>query len=257
MSPKTLAVHDFRTMLRVIIKIEGFDLASILERLHQRKSALSKSIAGLFGFAIVLYFATPTSQTAFSLNTPYIEIEIPRVIAVLLTSVCWCFGIISLLNYSIIDLYILAVKERLYKRASWSMLDRLYDGDSAWIDPALMQWRFFKSGKLQSALMSFAMLVILLPIILIGLLILVISMRFLISEMLNESLTGKDMAAALLAITLFLFPIIYSTLIFLPLPVNKNREYVRWNFLTPLWRPTHRVHPTSGKWLEQEDIEPR
>jgi len=98
-STKTLAAHDFHTMLRVVTKIDDFDLVDILRKLHDRKVTLTKSMTGLLGFAVVLYFATPAGQTAFSLNTPYIEIEVPRVMAVLLTSICWCFGILSYLSY--------------------------------------------------------------------------------------------------------------------------------------------------------------
>lgn len=251
-STKMLAAHDFHKLLRVLKRM-GFDSIDILERLHQRKAALVKSMSGLLGFAVILYFATPSSETAFSLDTPYIEIEVPRVMVILLTSVCWCSGILAYVSYSMYDRYIIVVKASLYKNASWPLLDRLYDGDSAWIDPTLVGWNFFKSSKLQAMLMSLSIMVVFLPILLIGWLILSVSMKFLVSGLLDGSLIGNNMAAAVSAIILLLFPLIYSALLLLPFPVIKNRSYVRWNFLTSIWKPIHGIHPASGKWLDQEN----
>ena len=251
-STKNLAAHEFHKLLRVIRKLDGFDVVEILDRLHQRKAALSKSMGTLLGTAVLLYFATPTSDTAFSINTPYLKIEIPRVMAVLLTSFCWCFGILSYISYSMYDRYILVVKSSLYRRASWPLLDRLYDADGAWIDPINVQWNFFKTGKMQTVLIAVSLMAVLIPIILIGYLILTVSTAFLFAGLFNGSLTGNDKAAAMSAILLFVFPLLYAALLLIPFPVKKNRAYVRWNFLSSIWRPLHRIHPTSGIWLARE-----
>jgi len=253
-SLKTLAAHDFHGLLRVMKKI-GFDPIDVIERLHHQKSILVKSMSGLLGFAVILYFSTSSNPTTFSLDTPYIKIEVPRVMIIFLTSFCWCFGILAYLSYSMVDRYILVVKASLYKRASWPMLDRIYDASGSWIDPTLIRWAFFASGKFQSTVMTLSLFIVVLPIFIIGWLILSVSMKFLISGLINGSLIGNDMAAAVSSISLFLFPIIYASILLIPFPVKKNRRYVRWNFLTSIWRPIHGTHPTSGKWLAQQNSE--
>ncbi len=253
----TFATHNFHKMLRVIARNKQFDFADILSGMYQRRVNLLKSMAALLSVSTVLYIAVHTMTTDLSVSAPFIRIELSRIFATFLISVCWFFGILNFVSATVLHSYTMVVEKKLYNHRYLAMFSRVHEFESAWMDPFQLQWEFFKSGKTQSLVRWSALFVVCLPIILIGVMIAYGSLDFIFRTINAGGLSVIELFLSVSSIALFIFPILYFIIIFFPFSVEKNRTYVRWNFLTDIWRSSLRSHPNAGSWILQEDKEGR
>lgn len=250
-----LTTHEFHTTIRSVVSIGHMSKIEILKNLYEKRQEVKESLSKSFGLVIIIYFAFSSGQDAISISNPYLSISIPRVIALFSLSLFWFNGFASLISYTILTNHINSVLTDLYPNANWPTLSSILDtGEGAWIEPALSKHRFFKSGLLNRIISALSMMVILVPFLLIGSIIIIESGSYLLQLILSDTETLKSRLLGLVTIILISFPVIYIFLISIPLPLSKNRSFVRWNFLTQIWRREFNSHPTSRKWLETEGL---
>lgn len=131
------------------------------------------------------------------------------------------------------------------------MVGRPFDSGGAFIDPFLVSWHFFSTGVFQSFIQKLILLILAMPFGLFAFVILHSSLKFSISVLLTEHGVRFENLLAFSSLSLFVFPTIYFVILAVPFPLYKNPNYIRWVFLSRIYKKAGMKHPEIPTWLKE------
>jgi hypothetical protein len=260
MTPKSVRIsvyqqilHEFRTSIRraqsegtTRQEIEGH----ILTLIRDCSKSLSKLIAALLVIAISI--ENLRNGTMLPIKTALVEIEIPAIYCAFLGSLAWLgilvsvISLIQLLSAKTICPYVFH-KWRRFSEAEWAITGSNYFDT---VSP-LRNGHFFKIWlpfKLSLLLVYFFMMIVLsTPVLIASYSILSVALAELESQ--TSVYLGKSISIA--TAVLMVLPPIYLIAYFIPFPVQKDKNVIRWNFLVSLVWGARNVHPQYKNWLKK------
>lgn len=162
-----------------------------------------------------------------------------------------CTALIHVASYFLMNEFVRVASNKLFQfHAPWA-LTVLQDGGSVWSIGAITQFRFFKSGKTHKHLGRLAILLVNLPFLAMLVVVCWIVGTVGIRVLRNDGLLSATGVFTLIAFLLVIYPLFYLFLLRTPFRFTKNTTFIRWNFLTKMYRRSGRWHPRSSIWIAE------
>jgi hypothetical protein len=243
------AEHDFNRSLRVWRKY--IPLTEIFRLIvHERTKALSIALRSLI-FVIVGTLWLSSGHENLTLRLAIVNLSVPASYVNFAVAISLFAFLINCINYFTLNEFVRVASNKLFEFDSPWALTLLEDGSNAWSLAWVRQFRFLTSSTVHQRLGTTVMWVVFLPILII--LFLVYGTVYLIGVkvLLNDGVVSVDAVFTITAWLLASYPIALIFIICFPFTFYKNTDFVRWNFLVPLYRHLGIWPPRIDVWLAE------
>jgi hypothetical protein len=180
----------------------------------------------------------------------FLKFSIPVAYVNLVVAMLFFGALISMVNFFVLNEFIRIAANKLFKFGSAWVLTLLQDGSNAWSLGSVTQFRFLSSSKAHKVFGTFSAGMVSVPFV-VALAIIywtVLSVGFTVLR--KEGLVSMGGAFTFLSWGLATFPLAYIAVIAFPFRFETNTDFIRWNFLTRLYRRSGLWPPSAGYWLK-------
>ena len=182
----------------------------------------------------------------------FIDLAIPAAYVNFAVAASVFGALVHAINYMLLNEFVRVTSNKLFRfDAPWA-LTVLQDGGNAWSIGVLKQFRFFQSsmahGRLGKATMLLANLPFLAVLLVVYWIIFSVGSRVLF----KEGLLSSSGVFTVISWLLVLYPLCYIALLRTPFSFSKNTTFIRWNFLTRMYRRSGFWPPRVSEWLAEK-----
>ena len=249
-TPLRLATHDFSRSLRVWRTLTPpKDIFYSL--VHERTKSLRAALRSLtFGLGGALWLSS--SHTTLALTVGSFDIRIPSTYVILAVTAFIFNAVTSLLSFFVLNEFLRVFSHKVLRFDNPSALTVPLDGGNAWILGTLLQFRFLSSGRAHCLFGYLALPVLIIPVL--GIFLLMYSAVFSsgYSIMLRDGLLSFNGLIISTGWALAAYPLLHIIALFVPFKFQKNVNFIRWRFLSPLYRRQGLLPPRLPFWLPPE-----
>jgi hypothetical protein len=211
------------------------------------RNATQKSAAAVIILSIAI--ATLGGSHTIEVNTALIDLSLPKVYVVLAASFVWYE--ILLASITGIQLMTMQIQLRLLVDSNprFLLTDSLFRGNKE-VDltsPFRKGHLFDLCGVGFSLIAAIFSAPILVSLVLVAGSILLLA-REAISSILEPGTAFLAIPGAFGSLIILVSPIVYLPLFFLPVRIKKNKQQIRWNFLSRADNLIYQKHPQIRKW---------
>jgi hypothetical protein len=242
-----IASHDFNRALRIWrTRLSETDILRYL--VHERSRALAIAIRS-FGIALIGALWLSTAKSTLTLKLAFIDLTMPAAYVNFAVAAAVFGALVHATNYMLLNEFVRVASNKLFRFDSPWVLTVLQDGGSAWSIGAVAQFRFFQSSNAHSRFGKAAVLLANVPF-----LAMLVAIYWIIGSVGARVLSQDGLLATtsiftVIAWLIVLYPLGYIALIRFPFSFTKNTKFIRWNFLTRMYRRAGFWPPRVGEWL--------
>jgi hypothetical protein len=143
---------------------------------------------------------------------------------------------VQAINYMILNEFVRVASNKLFKFDAPWVLTALHDGGSVWSIAAVTQFRFFQSTAAHNRFGKSVMWLTNLPFFAMFASAYWIVISVGIRVIHNDGILTSGGVFTLIAWLLIIYPLAYIALLRIPFAFNKNTQFIRWVFLTRMYR---------------------
>jgi hypothetical protein len=244
-----IAAHDFNRALRIWEnRLPDIDILRCL--VNERARALAIFIRSL-GVAIIGTLWLSTAKGTLALKTGVFDLAIPVAYANLFVAATVFGALVQAINYMILNEFIRIASNKFFKFDAPWVLTVLQDGGSAWSIGAIAQFRFFRSSQAHNRFGSALALLLNLPMLAMFFFAYSINISVGIRVLTSVGILSSSGMAVLIGWLLIIYPLAHIALLRIPFGFEKNTQFIRWNFLTKIYRRIGLWPPRVNAWVEQ------
>jgi hypothetical protein len=178
-----------------------------------------------------------------------IEISIPSSYITFAVAMAFSNSLIKLINYFVLNEFTRIAGNILLRFDNAVAITVIMDGEHAWTLPLLPQYRFFRSETAHRFLASIAGVVLMSPAIILGVYIFVSYLSSAYVVLMSKGVMSFPSVLCIAGTIMVIFPIIYTSLLSIPIPFRKNPMFIRWLFLYRLYKKEGSVPGHVQLWL--------
>jgi len=244
-----IAVHEFNRSLRIwrrLVPATDIFRAIVSERARSLKHLLQQLAVATIA---MLWLSANAPKLAIKLY--FVDLTISAVYVDFFEALVTMGMGISMINYLMLNEFSRVAANKLFKFDTAWALTIFLDGSNAWVLPFNVQFRFFLSNRAHKILGAAVALLSLLPFAAIVLLIYWTIFSVGVRAIGHGGITYVESALTAIGMSLSLFPIACLIAIRVPFRFEKNLSYIRWIFLTRIYRKSGLRPPRVGSWLSE------
>lgn len=244
-----IASHEFHRSLRAWKS----DLApkEMLKNLLDERTKALKVFLQALALSVLGTFWLASNAGNLTLKISVLDVTIPAGYVNFAVAFALVGSVIQLINYFVLNEFVRVASNRLFKFDNSSVLMVPYDGSSAWSLGWVQQYRFLASSKPHRFFGILVVLTLLIPLAMIWLLVFCNVILVGISVIRRDGPLSATGAFNVAALFLTLFPIFLLLAMSTRFTFKKNTSFVRWLFLTKIYRREGRWPPRSNNWTQQ------
>jgi hypothetical protein len=243
-----IASHDFNRALRIWrARISEKDI--IVALVNERSRSLALAIRGL-GIATIGTLWLASAKSTLVLKIAFIDLTIPAAYVVFVVAVSLFGAVGNAVSYLMINDFVRVAANKLFKFDSPWALTALQDGAAIWSNTVINQFRFFESSKAHVILGKAVLWLVNVPVLAIICMIYWIEVSTFIKVLRQDGPLSFNSAFVTVALLLLVWSLVYPILLQIPFSFTKNTRFIRWNFLTPIYRRMGLWHPRTPYWIK-------
>ena len=244
-----IATHDFNRALRVWRK--RLPESDILRSLvNERARALTIAIRS-FGIAVIGALWLSSVKSTMALKVMFADLTVPAAYVNFVVAAAVFSALIHATSYALLNDFVRVASNKLFKFDAPWVLTVLQEGGSAWSIGAVAQFRFFQSSKVHGRLGEVAVLLVNVTFLAMLVAVYWIVFKVGVRVVRSDGLLSASGLFTIIAWMLMAYPPAYIALLRTPLSFTKNTKFIRWNFLTPIYRRAGFWPPQTLEWLNQ------
>lgn len=225
---------------------------SIISRKKEKLTAFTKAF-GLMALVLML-LSNVESDLYVSISTSFVTLKIPKLYFVF----SFCFVIMACfmegVSYMIMNDYQATISTRILRQSNSAIRAVVYDAGSPWAFPLTLSYGFFQYKPYMRIVTTLSVIVICLPFAIVFILAYFYAMNFSLSYMQGYSFIPYGDAIAFVSVLLLIFPIAVLIFTFTPFEISKNLPFIRWLFLSRIYKSDGRWPQATYRWLKKEDL---
>lgn len=252
-SIRRLKIHEFCGTLRHI-KNQGLTWHDIYTRLGELQTAATRRIVKQSSSLLVLYLAISSLSDGLHLRITVagITASIPTSMAAVVASFSLFVLTQHIISFLMLTLIRSSESSRIKLRGfSANSYGLFYGQDEFALVVPIIQNIFFRdilnASRYLTMILAIVYVIVLVPYVALWGYLFDIQ----VSALSKIEASPLDIVAAISGIMALLVIALYDVIFNTPLPMRKEKNYVRWAFLSTLYPGA--IHPRSKEWLEEED----
>jgi hypothetical protein len=248
-----IAAHDFNRSLRVWkTRISDTEILRLL--VNERARALALFVRNL-GITMIGTLWLSTAKSTLELRLTVIDVTIP-VAYVNFVVAALIFGtVVHVINYLTLNEFVRIASNKLFKFDAPWVLTALQDGGNVWSIGTISQFRFFKSSPSHNRIGKAISLLTNIPFLAMIIAAYWIVLSVGVRVIHNDGILSSSSAFTFIAWLLIGYPLAYIIIFLIPFSFSRNTRFVRWNFLTKMYRRVGLWPPRVNAWLADQNRE--